>query len=269
MVVQQAFDRKIGRAEKHLIDLDRLIKKFVDRHPYTVTKVVEGKRQQEVWRLTFTEQPDARTSLVAGDFLYNLRAGMDYLIGALVPARYRSNVMFPIVREPVWELPYVEGENPERTRNRARWETVTRGMDAGAVAIIEAIQPLDRDATPDTWNTLDILNRLSNKDRHRELVAHGSGLTHVKGNLTLRDGRRMDTLVENPGGNLLDGTEVYSANGAVDVKLSGTPVVVIEMPPLSLNVPGGLIRIPRDFHRVFSAVRDEIVAPLRPFTRSE
>jgi len=260
-----SFERKFDRAEKHLMDLERIVKKFVDRHPYTVRRFIEGQQQKEVWRLTFTERPDARASLIVGDFLYNVRAGLDYLIGALVPPRSRSHVLFPFMREAVWEMPYVEGENAERTRQRARWETITRGMDPSAVAILQSVQPLDRDATPTTWDTLDILNRLSNKDRHRELVAYGSGLTQISGNAKLQGGRRLETAVENPRGNLLDDTEIYGGPGAMDVQLSGTPVVVVKMPALNLNVPEGYIRIPRDLRRILDDTRIEVVAALTPF----
>jgi hypothetical protein len=45
--------------------------------------------------------------------------------------------MFPCLYEPIWDLPFKEGENQKRTDDRQRWTTVTRKMVPEAVTILK------------------------------------------------------------------------------------------------------------------------------------
>ena len=86
--------------------------------------------------------------------------------------------MFPIVSEPVWSMPHAEGENEGLTKMRNKWTTATRRMPRPAVAVLERLQPTDRSHEP-YFHCLDLLNRLSNKDRHRMLLIHLTGLVSI------------------------------------------------------------------------------------------
>jgi hypothetical protein len=68
-------------------------------------------------------RPDHRLPLIAGDVVYNLRAGLDHLACALVSVSDRSHVMFPILIESVWDIPVQDAENQQGTKNRQRRET--------------------------------------------------------------------------------------------------------------------------------------------------
>src|SRR5688572_12484690 len=85
MTARRSFDLKIDRAEEHLKELEHAVGRYCDRHPYKAVERMEGNQQGSVWRLRFTEQPDPWLTVIAGDFLYNVRSGLDHLAAALVP----------------------------------------------------------------------------------------------------------------------------------------------------------------------------------------
>jgi hypothetical protein len=99
----------------------------------------------------FTEQPSDDITLIAGDFLYNVRASLDHMAGCVVPAQRRGRAIFPIFWQ-VWEAT-VPGEDKQRTRDRQTWIDCTRDMPADVVAIIATNQP------PDLGSTSIILTR--------------------------------------------------------------------------------------------------------------
>src|SRR4051812_18022417 len=123
--VVPSFVAKIARAKEHLIELEGVVDAFGESRPYTVRQRINGKGK--VWRLEFTADP-ANTDIpvVAADVIYNLRSGLDHLMGSLVPRKRRSSVMFPIMWEGVWE-PAVPGENADRIKQRERWQSCVKG----------------------------------------------------------------------------------------------------------------------------------------------
>lgn len=256
------YAHKLSWAEHHLIELEGLVKQFEDLHPYEVAHTVEGKQQKDVYRLRFAAQPDYRLALITGDFLYNVRASLDYLVGALVPSSDRSHVMMPILREPVWEIPFAEGENQQRTTDRARWETVTRRMRPEAIAILQEMQPLDERMRPPNFHTLDLLNRLSNKDRHRQLGTVAYGVRDIDfsceladGSLWQADGDNLNALTA-----LQDGANIRVPPGTVNVHLRGTATVVIRG-----GEDGRHVLIPDRLRDMLHYARDAIVR-LAPFS---
>jgi hypothetical protein len=90
---RRSYDLKFDRAEKHLIDLETEVSRYCATHPYAITQSREGRRQQPVWRFTYTSQPPDVIALITADFIYNVRSGLDHLSATLVPANDRQ--MFP------------------------------------------------------------------------------------------------------------------------------------------------------------------------------
>ncbi|MGD0054636.1 MAG: hypothetical protein ABSC34_04265 [Acidimicrobiales bacterium] len=247
---------KMERAEKHLKDLKIAIAEYASSHPYTVTVGREGKRQ--VHRLHFTSQLDRRVSLIAADFVYNIRSGLDHLAAELNPPRYRTKTMFPILWEGVWE-PEVPGENEQRTRDRAKWLTTTRHMNPEAVAILKTLQPhVFEDLNLDIF-FLDAFNRLSNKDRHSHLPLIVSGLRNAFVTCTQADGST-GRLVDDRNGVVKDNASIPVPKGAVNVKIKGTPAVIIR-----IAEPKGFVEIPSFFEERLETVRRRVVIPLSPF----
>jgi len=258
--------RKIDWAEKHLVKLEELVGDFANSHPYTVTRRVEGQRKKRaVWRLEFTSQPGPDLSLIVGDILYNMRSSLDHLAAALVKPSLRSKVMFPIFTEPVWELPHVEGENPERTKSRQRWETVTRAMQPEAVAIIKNAQPIEPRPNPDQLHPLTVLNRLSNKDRHSGFSLISWGLVPEPDcEVTFEDGStRITEGTLGPYIGIQDGAEIGGIPpGVVKVDLKGTPLVVLQV-----EKSWGNIRVPTNLQKIAEAIRVLILEPCEPYLR--
>lgn len=260
--------RKLDWAEDHLLKIETLIEEFVGARLYTATQTIEGKQKRPTWRMHFTSAPDQRIALRIGDFLYNVRAALDYLTAGLVPSSERSHVMFPCIYEAVWSIPFQEGENQKRTDDRLKWDVTTQKMKPEAVAILKELQPVDEAANFPNFHILGMLNRLSNKDRHRQLnvIAWGLGgpvLVYgyrADGSLAFDSRRHITNLTPDTG--LEDGARLHLPNDVVTVELNGTPVVVIR---------GGAgdrhVRVPERLHNILDFARTRALDSLAPYAK--
>lgn len=276
-LIVPTFTRKLGWAEHHLQDLECRVTEFRNRHPYRARKVLKRNNKGR-WVLEFTDQHDRTWDLIVGDILYNFRATLDYLAADLNPPSVRSNVMFPIVRDPVWEMPPVDGENCELTRARGKWVTSTRHMRPEAVTIIKGLQPLNDQlrAQFPGLHALDFLNRLSNKDRHRALHVTLTGLGGpITVTSTFTDGKR-HTETNTPAtpsgrigyaalenGAALD-TSPFDPDDIVDMQLRGTVQYGIRM-----GDDGRHVLIPDHLRVILDMVRHGAVAPLSPYLHAK
>jgi len=244
--------------------LEDLVEQFSDSHPYEVEVVEEGRPRVRAFRLRFTSKPDPTLALVVGDFLYNVRSGLDHLAASLVPAANRRSVMFPILREAVWTMPHEEGEAAERTRARERWQTCTRGMKDEAVAIIIQAQPVNLEASYPNFHVLDVLNRLSNRDKHERLTVVSHGLCDVACEWRTPSGE----LIEAPSSDsnlkadegLKDGAKIHVPENAVAVELHGATTLGVPMGPR-----GEHVEIPLTFRELMRVVRENLALPLAPY----
>jgi hypothetical protein len=260
-----SFLQKIGRAEKHLIDLDAAVTDYRDRHPYRVSETIEGKRKVKRRRAVFTEYPaNTDIPIIAADLIYNLRSGLDHLAADLASAR-RDSVMFPIFWQGVWE-PQAEGENDQRVKDRQRWQTSTRNMRPEAVTILKSLQPRDEARHDDaTFNAFGLINRLSNTDRHTKLPVTLGAITGIVGNYTMPDGTREEIIAPDTHGThaLKDGAEIKGIPyNAVYVNILGTPAVLISVSP-----DDGNIEVPDGLAQIIQAVRDRAISPLLPYVQ--
>jgi hypothetical protein len=248
---------KMDRAEEHLDVLGGEVRAFSESHPYAVRKRVEDKK--DVWRLCFTATPNPRIGIIGADFLYNVRSGLDHLAAALVPAANRRSVMFPIFWHGVWEDP-VEGESEEKRKARQRWNTVTREMKPGAIAVLKELQPYlgytDRDPRA---HLLSSLNRLSNKDRHSGLPVMAVGLGGSTMAWTMPDGSVGSSKDPEDGG-LANDAKLHLPESAMDVQIKGTMVIAVRV-----AMPDGYITIPHHFQGILNFARSGVVDRLIPF----
>jgi hypothetical protein len=251
---------KGNRAEKHLHHLKVKIGKWADTHPYEVRTTHYRKR--DVQHLRFTSSPPPEIGTIAADFVYNIRSGLDHLMGALVPASERDSVYFPIYFVGVWEDP-IPGEDAERTKARGRWKSDTAKVRPEAVAILKALQPPED--TSQTINTLRAINLIANKDRHQQLPVIFSALEGLRLIWKDKNGRpfigptdvgvpEVDRRVAK------DGTELHFPKGAVDMHVAGGPVVAIEISP-----EAGSFQIPGIFDNALTMYRERAVIPLVPY----
>ena len=254
-----SFILKADRAEKHLGHLKVKIDEWASTHPYEVRTTLYRKRK--AYHLRFTSNPPPEVSLIAADFVYNLRSGLDHLMSALVPSSRRDSVYFPIYFEGVWEDP-VPGEDEEVTKARGRWKSDTTKVRPEAVTILKALQP--KAAGEGVVNTFRVLNVLSNTDRHQKLPVVFSALKGIRLIYTDAQGRRHIGPVDT-GEPFIDeriakdGAELVYPKDAVNVYIAGTPLVAIEISEQ------GNIEIPETFDRALDAYRSRTVAPLAPY----
>src|SRR5579872_5712213 len=273
---QPSFWLKLDRADHHLKSLRVLIDAYAASHPYTVSAAIEGqgKHKRLVHRLHFTNDPPLAVALIAADFIYNLRSGLDHLNAALLPAKQRDSGMFPIFFNGVWE-PGLPGENLQRLKDRSRWAGSVKGMAPEAVAILKRLQPQDDvSAERGEFHALSMINRLSNTDRHKTLPVHIQGLRDYQVSYATTTGAlvsRSQALdpnlprgrsIEAPSQSLGNGAELKVPEGAVDVQIKGTSAISIRLAQKTRKLPQAGVLIPEGLEWLWRFIRDEIYVPL-------
>jgi hypothetical protein len=267
-VNEPSYVRKADRAEFHIMDMTVQLAIFAAKVPYAVTDPVKDRRGNRTCRLEFTESPGPEIELLAGDIIYNLRASFDYLIGSLVPSGERSKVLCPVLREPVWEIPHVSTENKERTRNRDRWYSLARHIrSTDAIEALKELMPLESRREHPKEHPLDLINRLSNKDRHQRLPIITWGLSDVRPKAVMR-GSGAIVPVKFPGMDL--SREGLKSNASIPVpdnvayvKISGNPVVRIQIGDEQHH-----FRIPGVFDEMLNWLRTEAFTRLGKYSRN-
>ncbi len=166
---------KLSRAEKHLIELKEAIDAYAATKPYTVRQGIEGKKQKVVHRLVFTAEPaNTDIPIITADIVYNLRSALDHLMACLVANKDRSSVMFPVMYQGIWDA--LPGEDKQRCKLRKRWAHDTGTLSDPALTILKGLQPRENTGDEAEGERLQVLNSLSNRDRHEKLPVTISGL---------------------------------------------------------------------------------------------
>lgn len=252
---------KANRAEQHLHNLKVGITGWANTHPYEAVPGRQGKRKS--YHLRFTSRPPQEIGVIAADFVYNVRSGLDHLMAALVPSTERSKVYFPIYFEGVWEDP-LKGEDKERLKDRGRWNSDTEKVRPEAIAILKSLQPKE---TAGQINSFLLVNRVSNHDRHQKLPVLFTGLRGMRIIWTDGEGTKQIGPVDtgDPAADTIvyeDGTELFVPPYAMDVKVAGSPVVAVQ-----IGDPAIHIEIPRVFDQALDVFRRLAILPLAPYVR--
>jgi hypothetical protein len=268
MALVPSYLYKVARAKKHLVELDEAVAAFAARRPYRVAERVEGeKKPRLVRRLEFTADPsNGDIPIIAADVIYNLRSALDHLMSALVAKKDRRSAMFPIYFDGVWEA-IVPGENQQRVKERVRWASDTKTISPDAVAVLKSLQPPDGGGDHPQVSMLEIINTLSNRDRHEKLPVVASGL---KWPITVQrreaDGTSRTVVTDdpNPEAFLKDKAEISNIpDDAVDVEVAGTPVVAID-----LGGQGRYAVIPEKLGLPASYIETIVIPCLLPYVRA-
>ncbi len=220
---------KLSRAEKHLVELKDAIDGYAAVNPYTVRKGVEGKKKKVVHRLVFTADPaNTDIPIVMADVIYNLRSALDHLMSSLVANKDRGSAIFPIFFQGVWESA-VPGEDEERLKKRSRWASDTKSLGAPVLTILQALQPPEDTGDATEIDRLRVLNSLSNRDRHEKLPILVSGLKDFTMSMKSPDGRSYKGIAKPDTDSAFAHNEarLRAPEDAVDVKVEGTPLIVI------------------------------------------
>ena len=150
---------KIERAKEHIDDLKPVVDAF--RFSLTQPDVIGSKSDPQTGELTFyiidLPKAPATLSTISGDALHNLRSSLDHLAHQLVLVAGKK----PTLRTsfPIFE---------SATKYKAKSPGKVEGMRKDAIDAIDAIKPYKGGN-----DTLWLLNKLNNIDKHRLLIAVG------------------------------------------------------------------------------------------------
>jgi hypothetical protein len=153
---------KIERAKEHLAELDAEINRFVADHPYKF--IVHNDPDGTRHLVLESHQPiPIRWSTIVGDVIHNARSALDQLTthAASVEIGTLKNLSFPIFRHRIdFEAKAFSNygnDCPRTIRFLKLLKPYERGYDLGHHG-----------------HTLVLLNRLSNRDKHRLIIPVGT-----------------------------------------------------------------------------------------------
>jgi hypothetical protein len=269
VVVTDSFDLKLARAEHHLVELNREIRRFANRDTYEAVAVAgtNRKTRSRKFRLRFTEQPSQMLPMIVGDIIHNVRSALDHLVVANVPPRRRRSAGFPIFSE----SPF--GADGEVLDNElgATWVKLTSGLRKPLLTQLHLLQPyqvpgqdvidfcIQNGLDPSDIHSLRILSRLDNADKHRELLTVAHGLENA--DLTIRIGTRKP-ITDRMVGFVEDGAQLIAIdvnsiprNAKVGVQVHGTVRVAIEV-----RKERGVSGLPKTLERMIGHAREIVAA---------
>ena len=265
---------KLERAKDHQADIVREARWYSQNHPYRISRA--RSRGQQPWRyqIQMTEQPDQRVALLFGDFIHSLRSALDHVVYACVPPKERSQAAFPIESVDPWKRDSRRRFAIRDPEIRKRFLRQISGIDPEAEEIIRELQPFRR-PNPST-STIGIIGRLDNADKHRRIIAFGSGIEEPTLIRVFPDGTSLSETRRTFGREYYeDGSEIYSVddlpawlNGHedVEVRCSATSVIAI-------RIEGGGRATTRSHFRLLSTMDSavlevgNVLALLEPFVR--
>ncbi len=278
------WNRKIGRAEKHLADIKKELGKYERHHPYAAERDVDANSDPRVYvyRAKLTEQPREDFDLIIGDFMVNLRSALDHLIVNIKPVN-RSRA-FPVYTQDPWETDPNTGEHIKPEKVRSEFLGRLKDLTPEAIQIVKDFQP---------WNgsgvgihALSFLNRMANSDKHKNALVVATGVFEPIAVMTLvptpikltvqqagkaENGARVCQFIFRKQWLMgLDGCTPAQADTIIatwknremepEVEIRGTPVVGIDIGD------GGVHEIPYTLDSLVSEVKTKVVAELERFT---
>jgi hypothetical protein len=93
-------DLKLKRANKHIADVNTIIRSLPDAYVVTIERDDKARQQSLKYNLPNAENIALEIALVTGDAIHNLRTALDYAwvgtIGRLVPSALDSRTKFPV-----------------------------------------------------------------------------------------------------------------------------------------------------------------------------
>ena len=147
---------KIGRAYKHVKEFDSLVVAYCTRSDlFNATARDDVQNGRYIVHVEYALQ-DGDIALSLGDFVYNLRSGLDQLAWQLCLSGGgdpRVDTMFPI-------------HERDEPKSEAKFLKRLKGMPPAAIDIIRELQPYQRGADF-RQHPLWQLNELGNLDKHK------------------------------------------------------------------------------------------------------
>jgi hypothetical protein len=144
---------KLRRVKSHFYRLQQAVKRFGDKHPYSLVEEIEGDRQTGDYILRFNVSeplPDI-FGLLIDDICNNLVSALDHAMWAMYLAqkpRFNEKIYFPYLRE--------------RSRYKRAMKGHIKVIDPTQVAGLDGLQQDQALA-----RALDVLRAINNADKHR------------------------------------------------------------------------------------------------------
>jgi hypothetical protein len=150
---------KLNRAKKHLCDLERMHKAYVDSRP------IEVKGNEWASWVESIKEPEADFATVIGDILQNLVSALDHLAYQLVCVEKNREDHFNYVYFPI--------EGSEAVYNKKKLSKLN-GARQAAIDAIDQIKPF-KGGNDVLWR----LHELNNIDKHRLLITVGGACNTI------------------------------------------------------------------------------------------
>jgi hypothetical protein len=237
-------EAKIIRAQEHLDSITDLVKPF----EHCQCRIFPKADSDDLWIIDLPE-PSLALSVVVGDFLFNMRSALDYIVRALSSAEWGRKIMFPLCT--------TRGLFDQQVGKGA-----LSGVPIPIQALVEGLQPY-----PERHNPLGVLNKLHNIDKHRALVlagvvAHETRLIHSCGEI------RHILVVR---GNLQNGAVIpWIPLGRIspverhEMKVDGEVSCFVTLhDPAAFDLEG--FRIETTLQQILEFIRDTVVPAFQPF----
>lgn len=150
---------KLNRAAFHLDNLEKAVKSFSESKPYTFFVEPNPNPPDFVMRVRFSHCLPLGCGLVAGDFVHNIRSGLDHLIYQVstLPAEHngRTKLCFPLCKE-----------KSEYVKSKGNW---LQGVGELERKMIDEFQPFNASGQ-EADDALVLLRKISNFDKHRSIA---------------------------------------------------------------------------------------------------
>jgi hypothetical protein len=216
--------RKFDRAEEHLEEINHLIgpsARTRQAHPVSERLETYHGTRQWVYRLDMgVELDEERLAILAGDFLFNVRSGLDHRAISLVPAEQKHRASFPIFSDDPLAIDPATGGHVN-TKAWKAWKGTIQPFPDSAAAALLVLQPFDsarKLGKRAEDHSLDVLRVLHDADEHQELFVADRMLLQVD---VLVGGQ----IVRSAPSAVQDGTVVYASSDKENVEVVGMPEV--------------------------------------------
>ena len=155
--VLEAIDDKVRRAEEHLAAFRQQSRDYLKATKHDHGLIFDQKQHRLILTFTLAQPPPVRLSILAGDCVHNARSALDNLVCGLAriedPKCECGGRKYPM---------YTDVVEYEKRRDK-----ILKGVPEPARVVIDGHQPTTRMDGSASQHPLAILNRLSNRDKHR------------------------------------------------------------------------------------------------------
>jgi hypothetical protein len=167
--------KKVERAEKHILNLEREIQAFLDAEPYKVATKPNSQYPDilpPVYYVASAQAVPVKIALIAGDAIQNIRSSLDHLAWHLVDIG-QANLPAPLTESERKRIgfPIIDTDSP--TEYEASRKRKVKGMTQAAIDAIDKTKPY-KGGNDALWK----LSQLNNIDKHRLLITVGAQLAH-------------------------------------------------------------------------------------------